>query len=778
MFKKQEDVEMDDVTASEDPVEESEQNDTTAMIKAQVKNAIDIAIPVFLIFLCLLAKGKIDDPEVIPEYTLTNCHDNLITCFDPTDLDSDYVAYPCVPGDDSMSEFCTDGALDVGAVWVDGSTVLDSIENLDLLTQPVTYAVCPELGWDAYSEVFPSLSGGWKTVLALIPFVLVFQGILSLGLSSRYVAPFVLFVTILLGMNFFRDSEYFLGDSLPTATGKIVLIIFDRAVWTIVDYALNVATAFFLLRVLQLWGVVDAMKEDFELIAPNPTRKVLLVAFCFAISLAVVAPGGSNFVIAGAILISMNIMEKEPEDPERIASNERIGALCLFGNALTSAFNLLGVCVYVIAEDIAPLHYNVSEASIEQTNEGAKQVARAFSAQFFLLSMLAPVFMAFIFNGEETFSAKLEVLKPDLPICLSTGFVYALVQLLVSALLGPQLPCLLAGGAATLFYVLMEKRSELSLSCPSGEQFKRRLYMVPFILLVVLLLLIGVVPGVEELLEGKDTPAETWLSPYVINIDSDNVSFDRQFPWLTHSALIVFWVGVITPFVVPYTNPTKTTMTGPGIENTYLESTCTDKKGLKELTNRLLKRLQKTTKIEKPEDVPTPVSVLKTALSEAIGDVLPVIFSITSFASIAKLMQYFEMTASIANTFVGALENTPWLYSVVAPMIGMLGSGLTGSTTTSNFLFGRLQVSTAQALGLVTSSRNSVWEIGGIQILGATSGEIISPMNAVVITLMDGVNSSESGLIKRLLPIAGFWVVATILMSMLFLLPQNVFFLD
>ena len=41
-------------------------------------------------------------------------------------------------------------------------------------------------------------------------------------------------------------------------------------------------------------------------------HRIALVGFAFAIMLAVVAPGGSNFVIAGAILISMNLLGVAP----------------------------------------------------------------------------------------------------------------------------------------------------------------------------------------------------------------------------------------------------------------------------------------------------------------------------------------------------------------------------------------------------------------------------------------------------------------------------------
>ena len=55
----------------------------------------------------------------------------------------------------------------------------------------------------------------------------------------------------------------------------------------------------------------------------------------------------------------------------------------------------------------------------------------------------------------------------------------------------------------------------------------------------------------------------------------------------------------------------------------------------------------------------------------------------------------FEMTQALALRLVDLLSGAPALYGFFIPIIATLGSGLTGSTTTSNFLFARLQVRAA-----------------------------------------------------------------------------------
>ena len=59
----------------------------------------------------------------------------------------------------------------------------------------------------------------------------------------------------------------------------------------------------------------------------------------------------------------MNIMHL-PDGDEKDSYDMRIGALCLFGNGLTSAYNLLGVCILAIAEVIWVFAFYESQKTV------------------------------------------------------------------------------------------------------------------------------------------------------------------------------------------------------------------------------------------------------------------------------------------------------------------------------------------------------------------------------------------------------------------------------
>ena len=161
------------------------------------------------------------------------------------------------------------------------------------------------------------------------------------------------------------------------------------------------------------------MRLEFERMCPSDTRKVLLILFCFAVMIAVVAPGGSNFLIAGAIMVDINHHTREEGD-ERDDYDRRIGAICLFGNGLTSAFNLVGVCIIAISSDISSFAYlypNECSGITDQTQLetcGNKQIGKYFSASFFIFSVISPVLMAGLYNREKGILNKIKSMKPDM----------------------------------------------------------------------------------------------------------------------------------------------------------------------------------------------------------------------------------------------------------------------------------------------------------------------------------------------------------------------------
>jgi lactate permease len=113
--------------------------------------------------------------------------------------------------------------------------------------------------------------------------------------------------------------------------------------------------------------------------------------------------------------------------------------------------------------------------------------------------------------------------------------------------------------------------------------------------------------------------------------------------------------------------------------------------------------------------------------------------TIASVLALAFLMNYAGMTTTLGLAFAATGSAFPFFSS----MLGWLGVFLTGSDTSSNALFGNLQMVTANALGInpiLTASANAS---------GGVMGKMISLQSIAVAVAATGMASSEEGRLFR-----------------------------
>ena len=99
------------------------------------------------------------------------------------------------------------------------------------------------------------------------------------------------------------------------------------------------------------------------------------------------------------------------------------------------------------------------------------------------------------------------------------------------------------------------------------------------------------------------------------------------------------------------------------------------------------------------------------------------IITIIAVIATAKVMGYSGMTSDIART---AVEATGMMYPAIAPLIGSVGTFITGSGTSSNVLFGNLQTDAAAAI-----NANKAW-LAAANAAGTCAGKMISPQSIAI----------------------------------------------
>lgn len=124
--------------------------------------------------------------------------------------------------------------------------------------------------------------------------------------------------------------------------------------------------------------------------------------------------------------------------------------------------------------------------------------------------------------------------------------------------------------------------------------------------------------------------------------------------------------------------------------------------------------------------------------------------TIISLVAMSAVMSHGGMIACIANALVVA---TGSLYPLFAPLVGALGTFATGSDTSSNILFGKLQANVAGQLNMDTS-----W-LAAANTAGATGGKIISPQSIAIATASCDMQGQEGNILRSALPYAFFYVI-------------------
>ncbi|GAB3277190.1 L-lactate permease [Parasphingorhabdus pacifica] len=120
---------------------------------------------------------------------------------------------------------------------------------------------------------------------------------------------------------------------------------------------------------------------------------------------------------------------------------------------------------------------------------------------------------------------------------------------------------------------------------------------------------------------------------------------------------------------------------------------------------------------------------------------LPIV-TVMSVLAIAYVMNASGQTATLGN-WMAAIGG---LFALISPILGWLGVAVTGSDTSSNSLFGALQVSAANKAGLdsvLTAAANGS---------GGVLGKMISPQNLAIAAGAVGMAGREGDIFRRVLP--------------------------
>lgn len=324
--------------------------------------------------------------------------------------------------------------------------------------------------------------------------------------------------------------------------------------------------------------------------------------------------------------------------------------ICLIANTAPVAFGGVGIPV-LVASQVS----GIPEMAISQ------MVGRTLP----LLSLIVPFYIVVLMSG---FKKSFEVL----PAILVTGISFAFIQWFTANYMSPMLPDIIAGLVSIIVLIVFLKfwkpkniwrfkdeppqTIDTNVKYTSGQILKA---WSPFIIITVMIIAWGLQPVKDALnsigLVKFDFPG---IHKVIINSDDSNSLIEQifKFNYLSASGTAILISAFISMVLIrmPFREGIKI----------FLET-------LNQLKYPII-----------------------------------TIASVLGFAYIAN-------NSGMSITMAKAFANTGILFPFFAPVLGWLGVFLTGSDTSSNALFGKLQYATANSIGIdpvVTVSANATGE--------------------------------------------------------------------
>jgi L-lactate transport len=357
------------------------------------------------------------------------------------------------------------------------------------------------------------------------------------------------------------------------------------------------------------------------------------------------------------------------------------GVYCLIGNTAPVAFGSIGIPIITLA-GITGLPMDLLSA----------MTGRILS----IIAVLVPIYLLLLMAG-------LRQTLAVWPALLAGGVTFGAVQLFVSNVIGPELTDILSALVSISAMVLLMKvwKPAHTFRLPGDEPVVRAhpkhpagtllIAWMPYLLLVAFVLLWGYVP-LKALLDGVTVRIEVpGLHNMIQRIPPVTAAPQPYaavfiFNWLSAAGTSCFLACIVAALALGV---------GPRRFGSIYMAT------LRQLA-------------------------------------LPIL-TIASVLALAFVMNYAGMTSTLGLAFAATGVAFPFF----SALLGWLGVVLTGSVTSSNALFGNLQVVTATSLGMnpvLTASANAA---------GGVMGKMISLQSIAVAVAATGMASSDEGKLFR-----------------------------
>ncbi|WP_413333326.1 L-lactate permease [Brevibacterium sp. GP-SGM9] len=450
-------------------------------------------------------------------------------------------------------------------------------------------------------------------------------------------------------------------------------------------------------------GRFEDLRLVINVISSDPRVQAIIVAFCFGGLLEALAGFGAPVAITGVMLVAVGFTAM------------RAAVVVLVANTAPVAFGAIATPI-ITAGTLTGIDY--------------QDIGAMVGHQTPLLAAIVPLFLVFLVDGKRG-------LKQMWPLALVVGIVFAAAQWVSSNLLSVELTDIvssLAGLAAAVIMLRLWKpvggqdaldsmaveREQENVAAPDAGTSSgavdtaveaktapltgARVFfaLFPYLLIVVIFSVCKLVPALNEWLSGTDLKiAWPGLDGNVFTASGEvSTSTVYNFQWLSSPGTLLLISGIIVA----------------------LSFGISPKDGFKAYIDNLVK--------------------MRFAIL-TVGFVL----------ALAYVMNLSGQTITIGTWIAG----TGALFAFLSPILGWLGTAVTGSDTSANALFATLQQTAAENAGI------DPLLLVGANSSGGVVGKMVSPQNLTIAATAVGLLGQESAIFRKVI----WWSLAMLVLMCL-----------
>lgn len=487
--------------------------------------------------------------------------------------------------------------------------------------------------------------------------------------------------------------------------GLALLSASEGAVYGLFPIVWIVFMAIVLYQVTVVSGRFEDLRSVFGLISDDPRVQAMLIAFCFGGLLEALAGFGAPVAITGVMLMAIGF------------SALRAASVVLLANTAPVAFGAIAIPI-ITAGRLTGIPY--------------QQIGAYVGHQTPVLAAIVPLLLCLLADGRRG-------VKDCWPVALATGLSFGIAQWISASYISVELTDIIASliglGVAAVMLRFWQ---------PTGtEEARQRL-------------IVDRDAELDSMTEDERAQLPT-IEPVAKRSLSGGQIAMALFPYLL--VIAVFSLSKLIPPVASFLASTDIKIHWPGLDGNVLtvagkanSSTVytfswLSSPGTLLLICALIVAL-----------------VYKVSMKDFVGEIRQTahklrfsMLTIASVLSLAYVMNLSGMTISIGTFIAGAGP----AFAFFSPILGWLGTAVTGSDTSANALFATLQQTAGKAAGIDPTLLVAANTAGGVV------GKMVSPQNLTIAATAVGLLGRESDILRKMLPWSlGLLVVLCLLVGL------------